>query len=115
MYGARTAAAVGALAMCIGISGCAGAGTEVADAARQDSAALRLDARSGVSAAEAQGARLAELADALAGGTAADAQGDRLAAHAEAAGASSGEPSSSAAAHQGARLSAYAAALAAVG
>lgn len=100
--------ALGAAAVCIGISGCAGTSTEAADTARQESTALRVDARSGVAdAAEAQGNRLAELADALAGGTAAQAQGDRLSAYAAASGGGV-ETASSAAAHQGARLSAYA-------
>ncbi|MGR0218513.1 hypothetical protein [Agromyces sp. ZXT2-6] len=94
MYGARTVAVLGAAAVCLGISGCAGVSAEIADAARQESAALRVDVRAGEPGA-------------------AEAQGDRLSAYAEAAGGTA-EPASSAAAHQGARLSAYADAWAAV-
>jgi hypothetical protein len=114
MYGAKMLLAVGAAAACIGISGCAAASTDVADTARRDSAALRVDARSErSSAAEAQGDRLAELAEALDGGTAAEAQGDRLSAYAAAADGTG--TVSSAAAHQGARLSALAEAWAGAG
>lgn len=109
MHVIRTAAAVAAAAACIAMSGCAGASAEFSDTARQDSAALRVEARSSAAgAAEAQRLRLAELAEALGGGGAAAAQGERLSAYAEAATGVAGEPQSSAAAHQGARLSAYA-------